>query len=42
MILEYVGNKEGILILSLNIIKKKKKKKIFLKKKKKKKNKKLF
>jgi len=27
MILEYVGNKEGILILSLNIIKKKKKKK---------------
>jgi len=33
MILEYVGNKEGILILSLNIIKKKKKKKKnFLKK----------
>jgi len=36
MILEYVGNKEGILILSLNIIKKKKKKKNLKKKKKKK------
>jgi len=33
MILEYVGNKEGILILSLNIIKKKKKKKKYLIKK---------
>jgi len=35
MILEYVGNKEGILILSLNIIKKKKKKKKNIYKKKK-------